>query len=43
MQLENDALIRDSRAFFNILTTLSAKGDWVANIRQKIPKMKLFV
>ena len=31
VKLENDALIRGSRAFFNILTSLGAKGDWIAN------------
>ena len=31
VKLENDALIRGSRAFFNILTTLGAKVDWVTN------------
>ena len=29
IRLENDALIRGSKAFFNILTGLGAKGDWV--------------
>jgi len=31
VKLENDALIRGSRVFFNILTSLGAKGDWIAN------------
>ena len=31
VKLENDALVRGSRAFFNILKKLGAKGDWSAN------------
>jgi len=29
IRLENDVLIRGSKAFFNILAGLGTKGDWV--------------